>query len=35
MHSKTTLIGGVGTDPEIIVCENGNKLAKITLATSI
>ncbi|MBL4809044.1 MAG: single-stranded DNA-binding protein [Phycisphaerales bacterium] len=35
MHSKTTLIGGVGTDPEIIVFENGNKLAKITLATSI
>ena len=33
--NKVLLIGNVGKDPEIKVLENGNKLANITLATSM
>lgn len=32
--NKVILIGNVGKDPEIINFENGNKLAKFTLATT-
>ena len=34
LKNKVQLIGHLGQDPEIIALENGNKLAKFSLATS-
>ena len=34
LKNKVQLIGHLGQDPEIVTMENGNKLAKFSLATS-
>jgi single-strand DNA-binding protein len=34
MVNKVTLLGNVGKEPEVITFENGNKVAKFSLATS-
>ncbi len=34
LKNKVQLIGNLGQDPEIITLENGNKLAKFSIATS-
>lgn len=34
LRNKVQLIGNLGNDPEIINTENGNKLAKFSLATN-
>lgn len=34
LRNKVQLIGNLGTNPEIISFENGNKLAKMSLATN-
>ncbi len=34
LRNKVQLIGNLGQDPEIISFENGNKLAKLSLATN-
>ncbi|PRX57294.1 single-stranded DNA-binding protein [Flagellimonas meridianipacifica] len=34
LKNKVQLIGNLGNDPEIIILENGNKLAKFSMATN-
>jgi single-strand DNA-binding protein len=34
LKNKVQLIGNLGNDPEIITMENGNKLAKFSIATN-
>ena len=34
LKNKVQLIGNLGQDPEIVTLENGNKLAKFSIATS-
>ncbi|THV60939.1 single-stranded DNA-binding protein [Flagellimonas alvinocaridis] len=34
LRNKVQLIGNLGNDPEIITMENGNKLAKFSVATN-
>lgn len=34
LKNKVQLIGNLGNDPEIITLENGNKLAKFSIATN-
>ena len=34
LKNKVQLIGNLGQDPEIVTMENGNKLAKFTIATN-
>ena len=34
LRNKVQLIGNLGSNPEIITLENGNKLAKMSLATN-
>nr|WP_299343194.1 single-stranded DNA-binding protein [Allomuricauda sp.] len=34
LKNKVQLIGNLGNDPEIIITENGNKLAKFSIATN-
>lgn len=34
LRNKVQLIGNLGNDPEIIMLENGNKLAKFSIATN-
>ncbi|MBN4077573.1 single-stranded DNA-binding protein [bacterium AH-315-C20] len=34
LRNKVQLIGNLGADPEIVTFENGNKLAKVNLATN-
>ena len=34
LKNKVQLIGNLGQDPEIVTMDNGNKLAKFSLATS-
>ncbi|KAB7528957.1 single-stranded DNA-binding protein [Flagellimonas olearia] len=34
LRNKVQLIGNLGNDPEIIIMENGNKLAKFAVATN-
>ncbi|WP_067031465.1 single-stranded DNA-binding protein [Allomuricauda sp. CP2A] len=34
LKNKVQLIGNLGNDPEIITIENGNKLAKFSIATN-
>ena len=34
LKNKVQLIGNLGNDPEVIILENGNKLAKFSMATN-
>ncbi|TXN37355.1 single-stranded DNA-binding protein [Flagellimonas hymeniacidonis] len=34
LRNKVQLIGNLGNDPEMIILENGNKLAKFSIATN-
>ncbi len=34
LKNKVQLIGNLGNDPEIVILENGNKLAKFSMATN-
>ena len=34
LKNKVQLIGNLGNDPEIIIMENGSKLAKFSVATN-
>ena len=34
LKNKVQLIGNLGNDPEVIIMENGNKLAKFSMATN-
>jgi len=34
LRNKVQLIGNLGNDPEMVVLENGNKLAKFSIATN-
>lgn len=34
LNNSVRLLGNVGTDPQVITFDNGNKLAKFSLATS-
>ncbi|KQC30327.1 single-stranded DNA-binding protein [Flagellimonas eckloniae] len=34
LRNKVQLIGNLGNDPEMVILENGNKLAKFSIATN-
>ena len=34
LKNKVQLIGNLGNDPEMVTLENGNKLAKFSIATN-